>query len=244
MNRVTLYRIEMAQARPQVRTLRALMDVYGVTEPRRTELLALLKTSHEQSWLQTAADLPVQYATYIGFEQEARRVLNYESLFLPGLLQTEAYAHAAIAGGDPNLPRNEVEGRVKVRMERQQRRDPSVALWAIIDEAAIRRSVGGATVMREQLQRLLEDSQEPEVTLQLIPYAAGVHPGMHGSFVILQFPEQYRDIVYIESSTSDLFLEGEEDVMRYSLTFEHLRAIAASPDATRDLVAEVLAQMT
>ncbi|MFC4009137.1 helix-turn-helix domain-containing protein [Nonomuraea purpurea] len=243
MNRATLYRIEMAQARPQVRTLRALLDVYGVAEARRAELVALLKAANEPGWLQTAADLPPQYATYIGFEQEARRVLNYETSFIPGLLQTEAYARAAIPGGAPELPREEVENRVRARMQRQARREPPLALWAIIDEAAIHRRVGGPAVMREQLQRLLEESEQSHLTLQLVPFAAGVHPGMHGSFVILQFSEEHHDVVYIESTTSDLFLEGVQDVARYNLVFEHLRAVAASPDVTYDLVAEALTKI-
>ncbi|MEU8145108.1 helix-turn-helix transcriptional regulator [Nonomuraea sp. NPDC048901] len=244
MNRATLYRIETAQVRPQVRTLKTLMDVYQVAEPRRTELLAILKAANEQGWLQTAVDLPQQYATYIGFEEEAQRILNYESLFMPGLLQTEEYARAATVGTGPTLPKDEVEHRVVARMSRQERRDPPLVVWAIIDEATLHRQVGGPRVMREQLQRLIDASLDPHVTLQVVPFGAGAHPGMRGSFVILQFPEEYHhDVVYIETSTSDLFLESQEDVARYSLEFEHLRAVSISPDATRDLIADVLSNM-
>ncbi|WP_090946766.1 helix-turn-helix domain-containing protein [Nonomuraea jiangxiensis] len=244
MNRATLYRIETAQVRPQVRTLRALMGVYRVAEDRQAELLAMLKTAHEQGWWQAAAELPEQYATYIGFEEEAQRVLNYESLFLPGMLQTEEYARAVTVGTGPTLPENEVEHRVVARMRRQARRDPPLAIWAIIDEGALHRQVGGVGVMHAQLQHLLDVSKDPNVTLQVVPFSAGAHPGMRGSFAILQFPEEHHlDIVYIETSTGDLFLESQEDVARYSLEFEHLRAMSHSPDATRDLIAEVLSTM-
>ncbi|MEO3872442.1 helix-turn-helix transcriptional regulator [Nonomuraea sp. B12E4] len=244
MNRATLYRIETAQVRPQVRTLRALMSVYRVAEDRQAELLAMLKTAHEQGWWQAAAELPEQYATYIGFEDEAQRVLNYESLFMPGMLQTEEYARAATVGTGPTLPENEVEHRVVARMRRQARRDPPLAIWAIIDEGALHRQVGGVGVMHAQLQRLLDVSKDPNVTLQVVPFSAGAHPGMRGSFAILQFPEEHHlDVVYIETSTGDLFLESPEDVARYSLEFEHLRAMSHSPDATRDLIAEVLSTM-
>ncbi|WP_433259757.1 helix-turn-helix domain-containing protein (plasmid) [Streptosporangium sp. CA-135522] len=241
INRATLYRIETAQAKPQIRTLRALLETYGVPEKHRNDLIAILRSAQEESWLQVASeDLPDQYATYIGFEQEAKGIRNYESSFVPGLLQTEAYARAAIPGGAPELPATEVESRVTVRMARQAKRDPSPAIEAIIDEAALRRHVGSLVIMREQLQRLLDESEQAHVTLQVIPFEAGAHPGMHGSFVILQFADDVRDVVYIEASTTDLFLNSENDVRRYNLMFEHLRSVALSPEKTRDLIASVL----
>ncbi|MFD8529655.1 helix-turn-helix domain-containing protein [Streptosporangium canum] len=244
INRATLYRIEMAQAKPQIRTLRALLDAYGVPEKHRNDLITVLKSAQEESWLQAASgDLPDQYATYIGFEQEATGIRNYESSFVPGLLQTEAYARAAIPGGAPELPAAEVESRVTARMARQAKRDSSPAIEAIIDEAVLRRHVGSPEIMREQLQRLLDESAQNHLTLQAIPFEAGVHPGMHGSFVILQFADDIRSVVYIEASTTDLFLDSENDVRRYNLMFEHLRGIALSPEKTRDLVARVLADV-
>ncbi|GGO81680.1 helix-turn-helix domain-containing protein [Nonomuraea cavernae] len=241
INRATLYRIETAQAKPQVRTLRALLDVYGVPTARQDELVAILRLAKEESWLHgTTESLPGQYATYIGFESEAKGLLNYESSFVPGLLQTEAYARAAIPGGDPELPSQEVESRVVARMTRQARRDPSLNLWTIIDEAVLHRQVGGPKVMRQQLQQLIDVSDQPQVTLQVIPYEVGVHPGMHGSFVILQFAEGVHDVVYIETSAADLFLESEKDLRRYNLIFEQLQTVAASPTESRHLIARLL----
>jgi transcriptional regulator with XRE-family HTH domain len=241
INRATLYRIETAQAKPQVRTLRALLSVYGVPATRQDELVAILKLAKEESWLQgTSEGLPDQYATYIGFEHEAHGLLNYESSFVPGLLQTEAYARAAIPGSDPELPPDEVEKRVVARMTRQAQRNPSLPLWAIIDEAVLHRQVGGPKVMRQQVERLVHDSGQPQVTLQVMPYSAGVHPGMHGSFVILQFSEGVHDVVYIETSAADLFLDSEKALRRYNLIFERLQATAASPTESRDMMAGLI----
>ncbi|PZG19073.1 hypothetical protein C1I98_38115 [Spongiactinospora gelatinilytica] len=128
-------------------------------------------------------------------------------------------------------------------MERQARREPPQSLWAILDEAVLRREVGGPTIMRQQLRRLLDDSERPDVTVQVIPYSAGAHPGMHGSFVILQFADEDHEIVYLEASTTDLFLESKGDVYRYRRQFDHLREQAATPVATRDLIASVLADL-
>jgi transcriptional regulator with XRE-family HTH domain len=219
INRATLYRIETAQARPQVRTLRALLNVYGVPATRQDELAAILKLAKEH---------------------EAHGLLNYESSFVPGLLQTEAYARAAIPGSDPELPPDEVEKRVVARMTRQAQRNPSLPLWAIIDEAVLHRQVGGPKVMRQQVERLVHDSGQPQVTLQVMPYSAGVHPGMHGSFVILQFSEGVHDVVYIETSAADLFLDSEKALRRYNLIFERLQATAASPTESRDMMAGLI----
>ncbi|MFI0417863.1 helix-turn-helix transcriptional regulator [Spongiactinospora sp. 9N601] len=240
MNRATLYRIEVAQAKPQGRTFQALLEVYRVPEARRKELTAILKSAHQQGWLQNTDDLPSQYAALIGFEAEAMRMLNYESLFVPGLLQTENYARAAIAGSAPDMSAEDVESRVIARMERQARREPPQTLKVVLDEAVLRREVGGPTIMREQLRRLLDDSERPDMTVQVIPFSVGAHPGMTGSFVILQFADEDHEIVYLEASTTDLFLESKGDVYRYRRQFDRLCEQAATPEATRDLIASEL----
>ncbi|MER5648534.1 helix-turn-helix transcriptional regulator [Streptosporangium sp. NPDC002524] len=242
INRTTLYRIEMAQAKPQVRTLRALLDVYDVSKDHRNDLIAILKLAGEESWLQTASeDLPGHYPTYIGFEREATAVLNYQLSFIPGLLQTEAYARTVIPGGAPELSAAEVESRVAVRMARQVDRDPSPIIEVIIDEVALCRRTGGPKIMREQLQHLLNKSEKSNVTLRVIPLSVGVHPGMHGSFVILRFAHGVRDVVYIEVSTTDLFLDNENEIRRYNLMFDQLRAVSANQGESRDLIARALA---
>ncbi|WP_394300651.1 helix-turn-helix domain-containing protein [Sphaerimonospora cavernae] len=247
INTVTLYRLETARARPQKRTVITLLDLYGIHGQRRDELLAVLRESGERVWLQShQLELPDQYATYIGFEEEADNLLNYESLFMPGLLQTAEYAHAVIRGTLPTIPRQEVEKRVEARMARQAllTRQSPLRLWAVIDEAVLRREVGGRQTMRGQLHKLLEASEEPNITVQVIPYGAGAHPGMTGSFVIMKHDSDNPDVIYIESIATDLFLEGEDEIAKYTLVFEHLRAVAASPEATRHLIASVYGEST
>lgn len=239
INPATLYRIEKSRGKPQGRTLAALLTLYGVDEDERASLTRLLKDAGQRGWLQAyQSELPEEYSTYIEFEDEARAIWNYESLFVPGLLQTESYARAVIIGGMPSLGRDHVEQRVNVRMQRQAvlTRDHPLQLWAICDEAALHRVVGGAQVMREQLQHLAEVAELPHITLQLIPFDAGAHPGMPGSFVVMDFADD-PNVVYIDSMAGDLFLEEEPEIRRYSAMFEHLRAVALSPASSLELIA-------
>jgi transcriptional regulator with XRE-family HTH domain len=151
INVATLYRIEHARVRPQTRTLRTLLDLYGVTPEQQSDLIALLRDARQRGWLHAfQSELPEHYTTYIGFEGEAHSVWNYESLFVPGLLQTEDYARPVIRGGLPTASRDEVERRVEARMERQAvlHNDNPLNLWSIVDEAALRREVGGTAVMQ------------------------------------------------------------------------------------------------
>jgi transcriptional regulator with XRE-family HTH domain len=245
INVATLYRIEHARVRPQTRTLRTLLDLYGADEQQQADLVALLRDARQRGWLHAyQSELPEQYTTYIGFEGEARSVWNYESLFIPGLLQTEDYARAVIRAVLPWASRDEVERRVEVRMERQDvlRNDSPLELWVIVDEAALRRQVGGQAVMQAQLSHLVQAAELPNVTFQVIPFRDGAHAGMPGSFVFMQFDEAtIPEVIYIDSMAGDLFLEAEADVRRYRLVFEHLRAVAASPDDSRSLVAALAA---
>ena len=247
INVATLYRIEHARVRPQTRTLRTLLDLYGADEQQQADLVALLRDARQRGWLHAyQSELPEQYTTYIGFEGEARSVWNYESLFVPGLLQTEDYARAVIRAGLPSASRDDIEPRVEVRMQRQDvlRNDNPLELWGIVDEAALRRQVGGRAIMHAQLSHLLEASELPNITLQVIPFSVGAHAGMPGSFVFMQFTEaSIPDVIYLDSMAGDLFLEAEADVRRYRLAFEHLRAVAVSPDASRALVTALVAEM-
>lgn len=243
INEATLYRLETAKARPQVRTLVALLDLYGVTdEAERAELIGLAKKSDEQSWLQSfPAELPTPYANYISFEGEARSLLNYECLFIPGLLQTEDYARAALQRGMPIATKDEIAREVEARMNRQAvlTRDEPLRLWTIVDEAALHRPVGGVKVMQAQLAHLAEATELPHVTVQALPYAVGGHPGMGGSFVIMQFDQGAASVVYIETQGGSLFLESDTDVSRFGAIFEHLRALALPPHASVELIQSV-----
>lgn len=247
INAATLYRIETARTRPQHRTLLALLHLYGAGEQQRDHLIALAKESARQGWLRPYHDdLPEEYTAYISFEAEAASVRNYESLFIPGLLQTERYARAVIRGVLPMASQRQVDDRVQARIERQyvlSKEDP-LKLWAIVDEAALRRMVGGAKIMHEQLQHLLQVVPEPNVTLQVIPFGAGAHAGMPGSFVLMDFPDPMDSgLIYIDSMAGDLFLESAADVNRYTAIFDNLRAVALSPDASVGLVSELANEM-
>lgn len=248
INAATLYRIETAKVRPQQRTLVGLLDLYGVADPQRSEILALSRTADEQGWLRPYhADLPNEYTAYISFEAEARGVRNYESLFVPGLLQSEDYARAVIRGVLPMATPKEVDQRVQARVERQAvfEKEHPLELWAILDEAALRREVGGPGVMADQLNRLTKAAIDPHITLQVIPYATGAHPGMPGSFVLMDFPEAVDpSVVYIDSMVGDLFLEAEEDIRRYSQIFDHLRAQALSPNDSVALIGALVRETT
>jgi hypothetical protein len=227
-------------------TVIQLLDLYGVTAPRRGDLLQLLKESAQRGWLRQYRDeLPEVYTDYISLEDDARSISNYESLLIPGLLQTEAYLRAHFRGTHPHATAEDIESRVGARMQRQVLldRDTPPKLWAIMDEAAIRRLVGGRDVMRDQAQHLRETATRPNVTIQVVPFDAGAHPGMEGTFVILEFAGLADpSVVYTETAAGGLFLEEDAELERYRLMFEHLRATALSPDATVALLGAVIAE--
>jgi len=240
INVATLYRIEHARVRPQPRTLRTLLDTYGVSEARQAELLALSREAAQRGWPQAYhPDLPEEYKTYIAFENEAWALWSYEALLVPGLLQTEDYAQAVVRGGLPEAGDDEVGRRIEARMARQAvlSRETPVKLWAIMDEAALRRRVGGQAVMKAQLHHLIKAAEIPTITLQVIPFDVGAHPGMPGSFAIIKFPgDEDPDLVHIDGIASGYFVEDDEAVQWYAQMFEHLRAVALSPADSRALI--------
>ncbi|MCB8906326.1 MULTISPECIES: helix-turn-helix transcriptional regulator [unclassified Streptomyces] len=243
INEATLYRIERSRARPQRRTLVSLLDTYRADEAHRTDLLALQSGANDQGWLRPYhSELPEEYTAYIGFEAEARTVRNYESLFVPGLAQTEQYATEVVRGVLPVASRKEVAQRVQARMERQAllTGERPLQLRAIVDEAALRRAVGGREVMRGQARHLLALMAEPHVTFQVIPFEKGAHAGMTGSFVHMDFPHaDDPGLVYLDTPAGDLFLESETEIRRYKSMFEHLQAVALGPDDSAGLLARV-----
>ncbi|KDN23144.1 DNA-binding protein [Amycolatopsis rifamycinica] len=247
INEATLYRIETARARPQKRTMMALLNLYDVQPEQRDYLISLLKDATQQGWLRPYhSELPEEYTAYISFESEAQGVRNYESLFLPGLLQSEAYARAVIRGVLPSATDDEVEDRVQARIERQAvlTKDKPLKFWAIVDEAALRRLVGGAAVMGEQLKHLSTVVKSPNITFQVIPFGAGAHPGMPGQFVLMDFEDPMdTDLIYIDSMAGDLFLESDADITRYRSIFDNLVAVALSPNDSASLIKEIASEL-
>jgi len=229
-------RLENGRRSISQRDVRDLCGVYGVEDTRIVEsLMQMAKESRQQGWWHAFGDIP--YSVYIGLETEAASLRVFEPQVVPGLLQTHAYAAAMIAGNLPEATQEQVDKRVSVRMRRQERiTDPDgpLRMWAVIDEAALCRKVGSAEVMREQLAHLVDLSHLPHVTVQVLPFEAGAHPGLSGQFAVLEFTDSTdATVVYLEGVNSDLYLEKDTDVQAYSVMYEHLRAQALSAEQTR-----------
>jgi transcriptional regulator with XRE-family HTH domain len=241
-------RVETGRVGLRGRDLTDLLEVYQVDDRSlRDELLGLAREGKQRGWWSKYADtLSGPYATYIGFESEAAELLVYEAQVVHGLLQTEEYARAIFMAA--TMPRNApdaIERKLKVRMNRQDllTRATPLKLWAIFDESVLRRGIGGPEVLHSQLGRLLEVSMLPNVTIQVVSFDAGAHPGMIGSFTLVRFPiSDDPDIVYIEGVTGDIFAEAE-DALSYQEVFDHLRAAALSPTASRQKIETVWAEL-
>jgi transcriptional regulator with XRE-family HTH domain len=234
-------RLENGRRSISQRDVRDLCGVYGVEDNRIVEsLMQMAKESRQQGWWHAFGDIP--YSVYIGLETEAANLRVYEPQVVPGLLQTPAYAAASIAGNLPEATPEQVDKRVNVRLRRQERitdEESPLRMWAVIDEAALCRKTGSAQIMHEQLLHLVEVSRLPHVTVQVLPFEAGAHPGLSGQFAVLEFTDSTdATVVYLEGVNSDLYLEKDADVQAYSVMYEHLRAQALSAEHTREFVLE------
>jgi transcriptional regulator with XRE-family HTH domain len=240
----TIFRIETGRSRPQPRSVRELLDLYGVTGREREGLIQLSREARQPGWWHSFRDvLSDPYQVYIGLETGAASIRNFEPLVIPGLLQTADYARAMFRGGARELDRDEIDRRVEVRMSRQQvlLREDRPRLWAVLDEAVIRRVVGGQAVMRAQLQQLVEAAGQGKTTVQVVPFSAGAHSGTTGPFVILGLPGlDEPDLVYVETLAGDIYLEDRNDVDRYTLAFDRLLAAALHPDDSVALIEAVV----
>ncbi|MQS98649.1 helix-turn-helix domain-containing protein [Streptomyces jumonjinensis] len=236
-------RLENGRRSISQRDVRDLCGVYEVDDHRIVDsLMQMAKDSRQQGWWHAFGDIP--YSVYIGLETDAASLRVYEPQVVPGLLQTRQYAEALIAGALPESGVPDIEKRVSVRLRRQDRVKADgqpLRLWAVIDEAALHRVVGGKNLMREQLEYLIELSQLPHVTVQVLPFDMGAHPGINGQYAILEFPDATDSSgVYIEGVTSDLYLEKANDVHKYSVMYEHLRAQALNVDQTRSFIENIV----
>lgn len=224
------------------RDVRDLLDLYGITDPeQRDRLITITKQARERGWWSAYHDMvSEEYSTYIGLEQGAAELLVVNPSIVPGLLQTEDYARAVIARGPAELSAKQVEKRVEIRTVRQQlltRDEDPLRVWAVMDEAALRREVGGPDVTRDQLRYLLEVAELAKVTLQVIPFGAGAHPGVVGGFTIMKFPDGDPDAVSVETQAGQLFIETPEEMDPYRVAFQHLQATALSPTDSLRLIA-------
>src|SRR5262245_38849500 len=247
-NASTISRWETGERRVRPVDLRRLLDLYDVHGEQREVLLTLARQARERGWWRSYTDaVPAWFEVYLGLEAEADTIRDYAAELVPGLLQTadyyRAFMRAAPAAGDEET----IERKAAVRLARQERltgEDPP-RLWAVLNEATIRRVVGGATTMRAQLQHIAEMADLAHVTVQVLPFRAGAHPAMDGSFIILGFPEPADpDVVYVESQAGSLYLERPPEVERYAAMFNHLMAKALDPDESQALIARAAAEMT
>jgi transcriptional regulator with XRE-family HTH domain len=243
-----IHRLENGQVGFKERDIIDLLRLYGVTDPTEVaEFVALAREANSPGWWQHYGDvLPPWFRTYVDLESVATLIRTYEGQFIPGLLQTDDYMRAVVQGAHLDESAEEVGRRVRLRMARQilLTREQPPRLWAVVDEAAMRRPVGGREVMRDQMERLIDAAKLPNVTLQVLPFDAGAHPGMVGSFSVLRFPEEeLPDVVYLEHLTSALYLNKPEEVDQYLHVMESICVRAAPPDQTVALLHQILEEL-
>jgi len=237
-------RMEHGRVSFKERDIADLLILYGVTSGEEREaLLSLAREANTPGWWQGYSDiLPHWLEPYFGLEAAASFIRSYELQFVPGLLQTEGYARALIRLGNA-LSEDDVVRRVEARLSRQEilRRATPPRLWAVMDEAALRRPIGGRTVMRDQVRHLIEMSDHPFVTLQILPFQTGAHPAMGGPFTILRFSEpDLRDVVYIEQLTSALYLDKPTEVDSYLEVMEQTCLQAEPAVKTTQVLSTIL----
>jgi transcriptional regulator with XRE-family HTH domain len=240
-------RMELGRVSFKERDVADLLSLYGVNDGiEREALLGLVREANKSGWWHSYNDvLPGWFQTYVGLEEAATLIRTYEVQFIPGLLQSEEYARAVFGQSRPVISDEELERRVSLRLRRQKLLTDgnSPRLWAVIDEAALRRPVGGPKVMRGQLQYLIDIAEQPNVVIQVMPFRFGAHAGESGAFSILRFPEQdLADVVYLEQLTSALYLDKRDDVDAYIQVMERLCVDSLTPGQTIDLLTSILAE--
>jgi transcriptional regulator with XRE-family HTH domain len=237
--RSTMSRIENAQVSVRPGDVRTLLELYGVEPEDVAALVQVARDARQRGWWQTYSDvLPSWFEVYVGLEQAASEISTFENSLVPGLLQTADYARTVIEAELPDAPPNEVDRRTELRMKRQHD-ESHPELWVVLDEAVIRRVVGGPPTMRAQLERLAEQAEAPGLTLQIVPFDAGAHASLISSFSILTFPELADPpVVYLESRAGSLYVEGS-GAHTYVRIFRTLQADAISPKASIEILREV-----
>ncbi|WP_156723665.1 helix-turn-helix domain-containing protein [Streptomyces apocyni] len=241
-------RIETGRSAAKPADVRLLLDRYDVRDPELRALLEALAgtegdgVARHQWWHAYKGLLPAAYRDFISLESQACRMRTLETSVVPGLLQTPEYARAVTRAALGGLTESEVEALVEVRLARQDvlRADPPLELSAVLDEAVLRRPVGGYGVMARQLRGLREAMRLPQVRLQVLPFSAGAHIGLTGSFVMFSFPNiSDLDVVVLDHMTSSLYLERKEDLQAYTEAFTSLQEHALSAEDTREFIAGI-----
>lgn len=249
-SRSKISRIELGYLGIRTRDVRDLLNDYEVEdEALRTHLMALAKDGNKRGWWEAYGHIVTPpYANFLQLEADADYIRSFESILIPGLLQTEAYSRAVIRANPALVRDEEVDTLMRIKAERQRlltHVEKPVRFWAIIGEAALRTPIGGPKVMRGQLEYLAETVEQSNVTLQVLPYAAGAHAGLSGPFVLFSYnvPND-TGIVFLENLTSSLYLETPDEVANYTLVFDALRSSALNPADSLDFVTAVAEEHT
>ncbi|MBC9718456.1 helix-turn-helix domain-containing protein [Streptomyces sp. TRM66268-LWL] len=240
-------RVETGKAPIKARDVRDLLHWFGVEDEAQVEaVMQIHKDAQQQGWWAHYEEvLPSGMATYAGLESDARILRSYEPIFVHGLLQTEDYAKAVIGAVRPS-ELEEIERLVRFRKERQERltsKSNPLDLWVVVEEAALRRPVGGKEAMRAQIEYLIEQVALPNVTMQIMPTAKGAHIAMAGTFSLLEFEPQTPTVVYVDSIAGNVYLEKERDVRKFIQTFDLVRAAAPDPQETPAILEDLAEEM-
>jgi transcriptional regulator with XRE-family HTH domain len=244
----TLSRIETGKAPTKSAYLNQMLEMYGVSDHEQRQVLVdMAREGHRKGWWAAYDDvLPSGFDIYVGLEAETAAIRGYEISVVHGLLQIPDYARAVLREMFPRYGTEQIERLVDLRIERQRRldEDPPLELWAILDEAVIRRPVGGTAVMRAQLEHLLAMAERPGLTLQILPFSCGAHAGHGGPFTILEFPNRSdAEVSYVESVAGYIYLEKDREVRLRSEAFDRLRAAALAPGASAAMIAQAVHEL-
>lgn len=245
----TLSRIETGKAPTKSAYLNQMLEMYGVHDSAQRQVLVdMAREGHRKGWWAAFDDvLPSGFDIYVGLEAETAAVRSYEVSAVHGLLQTADYARAVLRELFPRHTPEQIERLVDLRMARQRRLDdePPLEVWAILDEAVIRRTVGGPACMRRQLEHLVAAGDRQGVTIQVLPFASGAHAGHGGPFSILEFPDRDdAEVAYLESGAGNIYLEKDKEVRARAEAFDRLRAAALSPSESAELISEAARDLT
>jgi hypothetical protein len=239
-----LTKIELAQLSATRDDVLKLLDTYGEAGPEQQALLlTMVREGNRKEWWEGRRTLHPKFGSYLGLESVATTLQTYHTHLVHGLLQTPDYARAMLRAARPELLEHEIDQLVQFRLRRQQvltRADPPpLTLWSVMDEAVLRRHVGGRETMHAQLQRLITASELPNVTLLVMPDEQGAHPGLDGPMSILQFETGTRPVVYVEGQAGNLYMEKDDDLRRCQQTMNHILAAAPGPDQSLALIRQI-----
>jgi transcriptional regulator with XRE-family HTH domain len=243
----TMTKVELAQVVPSREIVEKLLDFYEVDGEERDLLLAMHRDGNRKEWWEGFLRLLPKFGSYLSLESEATVLQAFDTHLVHGLLQTPDYARAVIRGTRSELLDYEVDQLVESRMRRQQvltRADPPpLTLWSIMDEAVLRRRIGGPETMHAQLERLIQASALPNVTLLVMPDSLGAHPGLDGPLAILQFETGTRPVVYVECQAGNLYMQKDDDLRRIAQSMNHILASAPGTEQSLALIKQIAKEM-